>query len=277
LRNTFRWALGNLEGFDPFTDSVPPSEMLEIDRWILVRAEELVLNCRGWYGEYLFHRVYQAVYNFATTDLSAIYFDITKDRLYTAAPRSIARRAAQTALWRITYALSRLLAPILAFTTEEVWSFFARPAGAPGSVHLALLPEPTELAEEFDDRTRARLGNWPRLLEARDLVMKSLEAAREAKFIGASLQAAIRLQAGSDWHPLLSEYVQDLPALFIVSDVFLEKAAQDGLAVHVERTPGVKCERCWKFTTDVGSHPDLPSVCAACAEAVLEISQTAVV
>ncbi len=122
LRNTFRYALGNLHDFNPATDAVPGGELLEIDQWILVRAEELVSRSAIWYDEFAFHKVYRAVYDFATIDLSSIYFDVLKDRLYTSAPKSHARRSAQTALYRLAFALVRLLAPILSFTTEEVWT-----------------------------------------------------------------------------------------------------------------------------------------------------------
>ena len=146
LRNSvFRYALGNLFDFNPETDSVPAHEMPEIDQWILLRAEELVAKCRGWYDEFAFHKVYRAVYDFTTTDLSAIYFDVSKDRLYTAAPRSVLRRSAQTAMHRIIYALVRLLAPLLSFTAEEVWGYFCKPANSPESVHLTVFPEPSEL------------------------------------------------------------------------------------------------------------------------------------
>jgi isoleucyl-tRNA synthetase len=270
LRNTFKYMLGNLHDFDPVADSVAPDAMLEIDRWILVRAESLVANCRAWYGEFEFHKVYRAVYDFATIDLSSIYFDVLKDRLYTSATRSPARRSAQTAVYRLTHALVRLLAPLLAFTTEEVWGYFRRPAGAPDSVHLALLPEPSELTEGFTADHRTRLENWDRLLPIRDRVLKSLETARDEKLIGAPLEARIRLKADPELYPLLREYAPDLPALFIVSQVALENGSE-GLTVDVERADGVKCERCWKYTLDVGQHPRFPTICAGCGAAVDEI------
>jgi isoleucyl-tRNA synthetase len=122
LRNTFKYALGNLYDFNPETDAVPSGELLEIDQWILMRAEALTAKVRDFYRDFAFHRVYQALYNFATTDLSSIYFDVLKDRLYTTTPKSHARRSAQTAMWRVTEALVRLMAPVLTFTTEEVWT-----------------------------------------------------------------------------------------------------------------------------------------------------------
>jgi isoleucyl-tRNA synthetase len=266
LRNTFRYALGNLEDFDPVQDAVPPDEMLEIDRWILARSEELIRRCRAWYGELAFHKVYRAVYDFATTDLSAVYFDVLKDRLYTAATRSRARRSGQTALYRVHYALVRLIAPLLAFTAEEVWGYTTKPADAPKSVHLALLPEPEEVASGLD---AAKLAKWERLLAVREVVLKSLEGARQDKFIGAPLEARVRIEADPATYALLAEYGPDLPALFIVSQVVLEPGEQ--LRATIERADGAKCERCWKYAAEVGSDPDFPTVCGACSGALREM------
>jgi isoleucyl-tRNA synthetase len=272
LRNTFRFALGNLSDFDPACHALPAAELLEIDQWILFRAEDLVRRCRAWYEEFQFHRVYRALYDFAVTDLSAVYFDILKDRLYTAPPRSKARRSAQTAIWRVAHALVRLLAPVLSFTAEEVWNHLPQLAGAPQSVHLALFPEPGELTAGLGEAERRRAANWERLMEVRENVLRSLEAARQEKFIGAPLEAHVHLKANSDLYPLLEEYAGQLPALFIVSQVSLESHSDTTLAVHVKRAAGVKCERCWKYTLDVGADPELPTVCAACAAAVREIA-----
>ncbi|MBK5295353.1 MAG: isoleucine--tRNA ligase [Acidobacteriia bacterium] len=271
LRNTLRYTLGNLHDFDPVYDMVPAGEMLEIDQWILTRAGQLVERCRAWYGEFAFHRVYQALYNFATTDLSAIYFDVLKDRLYTAAPNARARRSAQTAMYRIHLALVRLMAPLLTFTCEEAWQHTRRPAGSPESVHLTLFPDPEELTAGLSAEHRARAANWEQLMELRETVLKSLEVARQEKFIGAPLEARLVLRAGSDVAPLLHQYGGDLAALFIVSEVALESQPAAGLSVRVERAGGVKCERCWKYTRDTGANPRLPTVCQACAEAVVEM------
>jgi isoleucyl-tRNA synthetase len=266
LRNTFRYALGNLGDFDPAANAVAASELQEIDQWILVRAEALVLKCRQWYDEFAFHKIYHAVYDFATVDLSSIYFDVLKDRLYTAATRSQARRSAQTALYRVTDALVRLVAPLLAFTAEEVW----KSLGRPGSVHTALFPEPSELTAGLTADARKRIANWDRLMEVREDVLKSLETARRDKFIGAPLEARVSLSANGDLFPLLERYAKDLPALFIVSQVSLNNEG-DALQVSIERASGAKCERCWKYTTDVGSNPEYPTICAACAAAVAEM------
>src|SRR6202050_1246168 len=181
LRNTFKYALGNLYDFDPAVDSVDPAEMLELDRWILARAEELVRKCRAHYSALEFHKVYRAVYDFAAADLSSIYFEILRDRLYTSATQSHARRSGQTAVYKILYALPRLLAPLLSFTAEEVWALTPKPPGAPDSVHLAHLPEPEELAGGLD---AAAMEKWDRLMTIRERVLKLLEIARQEKLIG---------------------------------------------------------------------------------------------
>ena len=235
LRNTFRYALGNLEDFDPAADAVPAAEMLEIDQWILIRAEDVTRKCLAWYEEFAFHRIYQALYNFATTDLSALYFDILKDRLYTAARKSKARRSAQTAIYRLTYALLRLLAPLVSFTTDEVWQYMKRPADAPESVHMAVFPQPEELTEGLPEEHRVRSSNWERLVEVRESVLKSLEIARKSGFIGAPLEARVHLKANGDVYPLLMEYARELPTLFIVSQVSMEGHSDSTLAVHVDR------------------------------------------
>jgi isoleucyl-tRNA synthetase len=266
LRNTFRYLLGNMHDFDPAQDAVPGAELTEIDQWILLRAEDLVARALTHYEEFSFHKVYRAVYDFATVDLSSVYFDVLKDRLYTAAPRSAARRSAQTTLYRLAHALVRLMAPILSFTTEEVWPLL----GETGTVHTQLLPKPEELTEGIPAVARDRSQNWTRLMDVRTEVLKALEVARRDKTIGAPLEARLHLSAGPELHALLSEYALELPGLFIVSQVALQNGAGE-LGVAVERAVGVKCERCWKYTEDVGSDAAYPTVCAACAAAVHEI------
>jgi len=270
LRNTFKYALGNLDGFDPAAGTVAPADMFEIDLWILTRAEDVVRRCRAAYDDFDFHKVYRAIYDFATTDLSAVYFDVLKDRLYTTAAKSVARRSAQTSVYRLCYALVRLLAPILSFTMEEVWSYLRKPAGSPDSVHLALFPEPEELTDGFSAEQRSRVENWDKLLPVRDEVLKSLEEARAQKLIGAPLEARVRITSNGDLHPLLAEYASELPSLFIVSQVALEPGSTADLQVAIERADGTKCERCWKYKHDIGSNPDFPTICMSCAQAIVE-------
>jgi isoleucyl-tRNA synthetase len=265
LRNTLRYALGNLHNFDPVRDSVPVEGMLDIDRWILARTEDLIRRCRAWYDALEFHKVYRAIYDFATTDLSALYFDVLKDRLYTSATRCHARRSGQTALYRIHYALVRLIAPLLAFTAEEAWSFTSKPAGAADSVHLMLLPDPEEVSPGLD---ATKLAEWNALIEIRGEVLKALEDARQAKLIGTSLEARVRLPTSD----LLARHADDLPALFIVSQVSLEEKRGTGEpGIVVERANGAKCERCWKYSTAVGDDAEFPTVCEHCSRALREM------
>jgi isoleucyl-tRNA synthetase len=272
LRNTFRYALGNLHDFNPATDAVAGGELFEFDQWILVRAEEVVSRSRIWYDEFEFHKVYRAVYDFATVELSSIYFDVLKDRLYTSAPKSPARRSAQTALYRLAMALVRLLAPILSFTMEEVWGHLNQAnLDQIGSVHTAYFPEAAELTEGIGADDRKRVEGWNRLIALREPVSKSLETARQEKVIGSSLEARVQLSANGDLYPLLRQYANELAGLFIVSQVDLESNAAGDMQVSVERARGSKCERCWKYTEDVGSVADFPTICAACAAAVREI------
>jgi isoleucyl-tRNA synthetase len=230
--------------------------------------EDLVARCRVWYENFEFHKVYHTVYAFATVDLSSVYFDVLKDRLYTSATKSKARRSAQTALYRLLDALVRLLAPIMSFTAEEVWLNM----GHTESVHLAYFPEPSDLTAGLDDAARKRTANWDRLMEVRGDVLKSLETARNEKLIGAPLEARVRLSADGDLYPLLEEYARELPGLFIVSQVAVEPGpAGAEVDVKIERAAGEKCERCWKYTGDVGSDTAFPTICGGCAAAVRDI------
>jgi len=275
LRNTFRFALGNLSDFDPARDAVPDAQLEEFDRYMLARTADLVERCRAWYDAFEFHRVFHAVYDFAAVDLSAFYFDILKDRLYTFAPRNRARRSAQTAIYRIASALLRLVAPILVFTAEEVWREFPRATDVTGrdSIHVELFPSPRDLGEPLDAATRA---DWDRLLEVRSEVLRALEAARNSKAISAGLEAKVRVAADGDLSPLLAKYRAELPALFLVSQVESQKpqpAANSVIAVSVERADGSKCERCWNYSTHVGENAAYPTVCERCTAALAEIAR----
>ncbi|MFY9532055.1 MAG: isoleucine--tRNA ligase [Candidatus Acidiferrales bacterium] len=279
LRNTFRFALSNLYDFEPARDAVPEPELWEMDAWMLRRTGELVKQCRAWYDEYEFHRVFHALHDFAVVDLSAFYFDILKDRLYTFAPRTKGRRSAQTAIHQITSSVVRLIAPILVFTAEEVWKHFPRWKGHPDSVHMAHFPDAADLGASFDSE---KVKNWERLLSVREEVLKSLEQARAAKMISGSLEAKVSLHADGDLAPLLERYASWLPALFIVSQVMVTRDAQaettrsdgnSGLRVEVSRADGVKCERCWNYSTRVGEDRDYPTLCERCVVALEEIER----
>jgi isoleucyl-tRNA synthetase len=266
LRNTFRYLLGNLHDFDPAKDSTGADQFEQIDQWILHHAADLVENCRKWYDSYEFHRVYYAVYAFATVDLSSVYLDVLKDRLYCSAANGATRRSAQTTLYRLLDALERLLAPVMSFTTEEVWTHMGRS----GSVHTAPFPEPGELTAGLGETARACFDDWEKLMAPRAEVMKQLEAARNEKRIGAPLEARLVLRASGDLATLLERYASELAALFIVSQVEVKRATEGELSVTVERAAGEKCERCWKYTTDTGVDSRYPTVCGRCAKAVDE-------
>ena len=263
LRNTARFALGNLYGFDPARDSVPEAEMEEIDRWALAELNRVTAKVLAAYQAFEFHNVYHALYNFATVTLSARYFDIIKDRLYTFAPRNKARRSAQTALLRIADALARLLAPILVFTADEVWENL--PDRKEPSIHAAEFPKASEQADD------ALLSNWERLFAIRDDVLRALEEARVAKQIGSSLEAKVKLAASGSALELLQQHQKDLRYLFIVSQVELESAENAGVSINISVADGTKCERCWNYSTRVGESERYPTVCERCVAALEEI------
>ena len=272
LRNTARFALGNLDGFNPSRDSVSESEMLEIDVWALARLEEIASQVYEGYDLYEFHTVYQTLYNFCTVTLSARYFDIIKDRLYTAAPRSLERRSAQTALYRIADALARMLAPILVFTADEIWENLPKDETRPASVHLTELPR----AQEEKDSTELLIA-WGHIFMYRDQVLAELEKARAAKTIGSSLEARVELVVGSRAFGLLDRYRDQLRYIFIVSQVQLSEARVDVekeyLEVKVGRAEGQKCERCWNYSTRVGESSRYPTACERCVKALEEIER----
>ena len=272
LRNTFRYMLGNMDGFEPATSAVSGDKLTSLDAWILVKAEDLVRKCLDWYREYAFHKVYRAVYEFATTELSAIYFDVSKDSLYTSGPTSEPRRSRQTTLHRLNLALTRLLAPVLSFTCEEVWQHSKHESGEAPSVHMDLFPNPEDLSLGISATQREQAAVWDQLIPVRNQVLKSLDVARDEKTIGAPLEAAVTLLAGTSLYPLLEKVAADLPGFFIVSKVQLKAGGgnPDTLEVQVGRAGGVKCERCWKYTNDVGSDQELATVCASCAKTLRE-------
>jgi isoleucyl-tRNA synthetase len=265
LRNTARFALGNLHGFDPARDTVPVEQMEEIDRWALAELAAVIASVRKDYEAYEFHSVLQTVTSFSTVTLSARYFDIIKDRLYTYAPKNLARRSAQTVLYQIADALARILAPILAFTADEIWEHIPRGANSetPVSVHLSTFLEPTV----HDDAEL--IANWIRLFAVREQVLGELEKARTQKIIGSSLEARVIIGASGPTYDLLKRYESQLRYLFIVSEVTVNEAGE--IETRIGRAAGEKCERCWNYSTRVGEFERYPTVCERCADALKEI------
>jgi isoleucyl-tRNA synthetase len=258
IRNTIRYVLGALEGFDPKAHGVPVEELLPIDRWALARLAAWDEKVTRAYEEYEFHVAYHATIQFCAVELSAQYLDIIKDRLYTSKKWGKARRSALTVLQAVAEDLIRLLAPVLSFTASEAWSFL--PARSADSVFLAGLPKRVRPSD--GEALEARYGQ---LFDVRAAVQGKLEEARRAKLIGSGLEATVTVQANGKTYELLAEAKDELPTLFIVSGVELAKGP---LAVEVKRAPGVKCERCWIYRDDVGVDPKHPTVCGKCSDAL---------
>ncbi|WP_427915033.1 isoleucine--tRNA ligase [Ramlibacter sp. MMS24-I3-19] len=251
IRNTLRFLLANVSDFDPAKDAVPLAEMLEIDRYAMSRAAQFQAEVLAHYEVYEFHPVVAKLQVYCSEDLGAFYLDICKDRLYTTAPKSHARRSAQTALWNITHAMLRWMAPFLSFTAEEAWQVF----GDSESIFL-------EEYAEIGGPDEALLAKWNRIREIRDAANKEIEAVRAEGRIGSSLQANLAVDAPADDHALLASLGDDLKFVFITSAIALREAA--GLAIAATPSADPKCERCWHWRADVGSDPAHPEICGRC-------------
>lgn len=261
IRNTCRYLLGNLYDFNPQKHLVPPGELLEIDRFILHRLQRLTGRLLRAYDRYEFHILFHALHNFCAVDLSAFYLDVLKDRVYASAATSPQRRAAQTAMYLILESLTRLMAPVLSFTADEIWAYIPGHGHQDESVHLAEFPKVDDM---YVDEVLAE--RWERLLRVRDDVLKVLEEARKGKLIGNAVEAKVEILAGPSLFPFLEIYRADLPTIFIVSAVDLAPAPPGGpeLSVNVHRASGQKCERCWLYRESVGQSPAHPTICDRC-------------
>jgi isoleucyl-tRNA synthetase len=265
IRNTARFLLGNLADYD---GGGYRSDLLEIDRWALSRLQGLVKKVTGAYEEFEFHQVYHSIHNFCIVDMSSFYLDILKDRLYTARKDSAERRAAQWVLHRILSVMTRLMAPVLTFTAEEIWGFIA------GEKEESVFLSPFPVFEEgFHDA--ALEARWERLIAIRNAVNKALEIRRQERFIGNSLEAEVVLYLTGEDYQLLDGYRDFLTALFIVSDARIENGPAPvgdafespdlpGVSVVVKRAAGGKCQRCWNWSTKVGTYEDAPELCERC-------------
>ena len=280
IRNTCRFLLGSLADFDPDKNRVSYADMEELDRWALLRLGELIARVRRAYEAYQFHVVFHSVHNFCAVDLSALYLDIIKDRLYVSAPDDPRRRAAQTVCFETLTALTRLLAPVLTFTADEVWAHIPG-SGKPESVHLVLFPE--ERGEWVNERMAAE---WERLLEVRSEVSRALEVARQGGKIGKSVDAVVHLPSmpEEEWRPLLeAKGPALLTTLFNVSGVRLgQRGPEPASIVHesqeipglvIEVTPAKdlgwkRCERCWTWSPRVGEDSAHPALCERCVPIV---------
>lgn len=279
IRNTFRYLLGNLSDFDPKTDSVAYADMEELDRWALLRMEQVKETVLKAYDDYEFHVMYHAVHNFCTVDLSAIYLDILKDRLYTEKADSKLRRSAQTAMYEILTTLVRLVAPVLCFTSEEVWQALPNKEEREWSVHMSDMPKVNEayLDKELDEK-------WKKRLAVRSVAMKALEEARQAKVIGHPLDAEVTVYADGEAYDIVKAMEKELADFLLVSQTHIVSgtaAAPENSASNEEGTVKAsvavctlaKCERCWKRSADVDADPKHPGVCARCAHVLTEIGE----
>jgi isoleucyl-tRNA synthetase len=261
IRNTMRYLLANLYDFDPSVDLVDRTELEEVDRYILARYADVALRIVAAYEAYDYGTIFQALNTFTTVDLSAFYADVSKDRMYTFAARSPQRRSAQTAMFMMADGLARLMAPILSFTSDEVWRFL--PGAREESVHIAVFPSGAVLVPLVD---RELIERWSQLIAVRDRVLAEIEPLRKNKQIGSSLQAKVVISAPPAALALLRRHADDLPMLFIVSEVELREGAE--LQVRIERAGGVKCERCWRYLDKVSSDPAWAGLCDRCERAL---------
>ena len=262
IRNTARILLANLGDFDPDKDVLPVSELEDIDKWIIAGANELAARSIKNYDEYDFHGVFHDLANFCTVDLSKLYIDITKDRSYVEAPTSKTRRAVQTAMYTVLSMITRILAPLLTFTADEIWR--AMPHVASEDARSVLL---NDIPTYDESLTFPEIkAHWDHLFELRDDVMKELETARANKLIGKSLEAQLHIAASGEQYAVLDSFRDQLAAIFIVSAVSLE-SGEGEMKVTVEPASGEKCDRCWMFTED-GETTEDGDLCARCMETV---------
>lgn len=269
IRNTSRYILGNLYDFDIKNDAVPYEEMREIDKAALHRLQDIIKRVKRAYENYQFHVVYYTLHNYCTVDLSALYLDVLKDRLYTSKAKSPERRSAQTAMYIILDTMVKLLAPILTFTAEEIWENLPNFDGKEESIHMTLFPEVNPAY------TNKELGRkWQTLVNIKSEVSKAIELARQQKIIGHSLDCSVTIYGPDSLRALLMEYLDDLRALLIVSDIAVVpddtienpyvSPEIDGLKIGVTKAPGEKCERCWHYSTTVGNSPEHATICERC-------------
>ncbi len=261
IRNTARYILGNISDFNPDNDCVSKYKLMPIDKWALMKLDELNKKVRHGYDTYDFHIVYQAIHNFCVVDMSNFYFDVLKDRLYTEKADGEERRAAQTAIYTILDAMARLISPILVFTADEIWQYMPHDSSAnPENVLFNDMPELTGV--EFDEGFTLM---WDRIHETRDTVKKALEVEIKGKKLRSSLEAKVVLKCCGEQYDFLKSVEQELAAAFIVSAVEIVNSDNEGLEVEISEAEGEKCERCWIFSNTVGKNCNHPTLCSRCA------------
>lgn len=266
IRNTARFILSNLGDFDPNNDMVSDDKLHEIDKWALARLDDLVTRCTDAYENYEYHLIYHAVHNFCVIDMSNFYLDVLKDRLYVEGADSDTRRAAQTAIYKILDTLTRLISPILAFTSDEIWQFMPHTDDCDKrNIVFNDMPKSKGISDE------ALMARWDKIHSLREDVKKSLEEARAAKIIGAPLDASVTVYAEGEMYDFVSQNAELLKAVFIVSDLKCENAkggdlsGDTGVGITVSKATGHKCERCWAYTEWTDGNPEHEDLCERCA------------
>ncbi len=269
IRNTLKFLLANVSDFDPALDAVTPEQLLEIDRYALSRAAQLQADILAHYEIYEFHPVVAKLQIYCSEDLGSFYLDVLKDRLYTTAPDSLARRSAQTALWQITQAMLRWMAPFLSFTAEEAWAVLGAAGKTPAATRESIFMDVYASLPASDD---ALLAKWSRIREIRDAVNKEIEALRAQGQVGSSLQANVTLTVNAGDYALLASLGADLKFVFITSAIDL--VAGEALSIAAAGSTAVKCERCWHYRDDVGSDAAHPGICGRCASNLFGAGET---
>ncbi|MHC4735301.1 MAG: class I tRNA ligase family protein [Planctomycetota bacterium] len=264
IRNTLRYLLGNTDDFEPGENSVEYNKMFEIDKWALQQLQKLIANATDAYENFVFHRVFSLLYNFCTVEMSSIYMDVLKDRLYCDAADSLSRRSAQTAMHRIADSLVRMLAPILAHTADEAWGAMKFKSQEVESVHLAEMPKVDESIDWRGDEER-----WQKLMGLRDEVLRVLEELRQEKKIASNQEASVAVYCGDEeLVGILGEFgLERFAALCIVSEVKLQKGTGE-TTVATEKSSYRKCERCWNLWPSVGANNKYPDLCERCISVV---------
>ena len=267
IRNTARFILGNIsngDGFNPDKDAVSDDELLEIDKWALMRLDSLIDRVQNGYNEFDFHIAFHSIHNFCVTDMSNFYLDIIKDRLYCEGEKSVKRRAAQTAMYRILSGVARLIAPIMSFTAEEIWSYLPHcNKDNAESIFLNEMPEKSGI--EFSDEF---IGKWEFIYNTRETVNKVLEEKRNEKVIGKSLEANVIIHCCGDMYEKYNAIADQLAEILIVSGVSVVKADNESPQFEVVKATGEKCERCWVYSETVGRCNEHPTLCDRCAGVV---------
>ena len=284
IRNTLKFLLANVSDFDPSVDTVATEQLLEIDRYALARAAALQADILAHFEVYEFHPVVAKLQIYCSEDLGSFYLDILKDRLYTTAPKSLARRSAQTALWQITQAMLRWMAPFLSFTAEEAWAVLGQAGKTPPATRESIFmdtyvtfparhgPDAPSATSASSDKTDALLTKWSRIRDIRNLVNKEIEVLRADGKVGSSLQASVALTVPAEDYALLSSLGPDLKFVFITSAIDL--VAGNALFISVSASNGMKCERCWHYSDDIGTNPDHPTLCPRCASNLYSTGET---